>query len=481
MKGRQLFVGVLTILLTLSFSTMAQNEDLRFEFGAGGGIALGLTESEDDQIQPYGRAFFGSSWVNNIQTEIGLGFGLNGDDNYETRLIPIDVRLKFSPIVSDLWIPYVYTGLGALYYEVDTVPPDVSQTHDWNGWTAHIPYGVGVQYRTGDFLALELCGGGNYTFTDEINPVISEDDDGFLAAFLGLRYTIGGRITDSDGDGLTNKIEKQLGTDRKNPDTDGDGLTDGDEVSTYMTNPLKGDSDGDGLGDLDEINVHKTDPNKKDSDKDGLDDGAEITKYVTDPLKPDTDKDGLTDYDEVMTYMTDPKADDTDADGLSDSQEIQLHKTDPLKVDTDNGSIDDLAEINRGTDPFNAEDDIPAEEMLTIKESEHIVLEGVVFNSGSADLLLESEEILMKAYNTLKVYPEIKIEIRGYTDNTGSRAFNMKLSQKRADAIRDWLINKGIAPERLTAKGLGPDNPIAPNDTKEGRQQNRRIEFVRIK
>jgi OOP family OmpA-OmpF porin len=56
----------------------------------------------------------------------------------------------------------------------------------------------------------------------------------------------------------------------------------------------------------------------------------------------------------------------------------------------------------------------------------------------------------------------------------------MRLSEARADAVRDWLIEHGIEPERLTAVGLGPDNPIAPNDTREGRAQNRRIEFLRI-
>jgi OOP family OmpA-OmpF porin len=77
--------------------------------------------------------------------------------------------------------------------------------------------------------------------------------------------------------------------------------------------------------------------------------------------------------------------------------------------------------------------------------------------------------------------PDVTVEIQGYTDNTGNKATNQKLSQARADAVRTWLIDKGIAADRLTAKGFGSDNPIAPNSTKEGRAQNRRIEFFRTR
>ena len=73
------------------------------------------------------------------------------------------------------------------------------------------------------------------------------------------------------------------------------------------------------------------------------------------------------------------------------------------------------------------------------------------------------------------------MEIRGYTDNTGKKTANMKLSQSRAESVKAWLVKKGIAADRITARGYGPDNPIADNKTKEGRAQNRRIEFFRVK
>ena len=102
----------------------------------------------------------------------------------------------------------------------------------------------------------------------------------------------------------------------------------------------------------------------------------------------------------------------------------------------------------------------------------------MTFNSGSSEILPASEEILTIAFNTLEANPEIHVEIQGYTDNTGSLAYNKTLSQERAEAVMQWLVNQGIEAERLTAKGFGPENPIASNDTREGRKMNRRIEFV---
>ena len=159
---------------------------------------------------------------------------------------------------------------------------------------------------------------------------------------------------DTDGDGLTNNEEAQIGTDPLNPDTDGDGLGDGEEVKTYGTNPLAPDTDSDGLGDGDEVHNRKTDPLNPDTDGDRLIDGEEVTRN-TDPLNPDTDADVLNDGDEV-TRKTDPLNPDTDADGLNDGTEVTIG-TDPLKPDTDNDLLMDGQENQTCPHPLNPDTD----------------------------------------------------------------------------------------------------------------------------
>ena len=127
-------------------------------------------------------------------------------------------------------------------------------------------------------------------------------------------------------------------------------------------------------------------------------------------------------------------------------------------------------------------EEVPEErEALYVDEGQSLVLEGVTFASGSTNLTLEAQRILNQVVDILKKYPSMEVEIRGFTDNTGSYALNINISQRRAEAVKDYLVLNGIFPHRLKAFGFGPENPIAPNDTPEGRAKNRRIEFFRVK
>jgi outer membrane protein OmpA-like peptidoglycan-associated protein len=349
--------------------------------------------------------------------------------------------------------------------------------------------------------------------TRSTNTGMGKNNDAVLGIFLGASYTIIPTDDDADGDGLLRSEEKRLGTDPNKADTDGDGLNDGDEVKKYHTNPLKFDTDGDGLSDGDEVLKYKTDPMKFDTDGDGLSDGDEILKYNTDPLKVDTDGDGLSDGDEVLKYKTDPlkvdtdgdglsdadevlkyKTDplksDTDGDGLSDGDEVLKYKTDPLKADTDGDGFNDGIEVLRNTNPLDPKDppkevpkpiETPKAEPLKAEVGKAIVLEGVVFKAGSTAITASSDSVLGRALSTFLESPAIEVEIRGYTDNTGNAKANVKLSQGRANAVRTWLVKRGIPTARIKAKGYGSANPVAPNTTPEGRAQNRRIEFFRTK
>lgn len=152
---------------------------------------------------------------------------------------------------------------------------------------------------------------------------------------------------DTDGDGLTDQAEIELGSDPNNPDTDGDGLRDGEE-SQLGTDLLSTDSDGDGVPDGDEVQ-RGTNPSDPDTDGDGLADGNEI-QSGSDPLNPDSDEDGISDGDEVQRG-TNPLDADTDRDQLQDGDEIE-RGSDPLNPDSDGDGVVDGLDLDP-TDPGN--------------------------------------------------------------------------------------------------------------------------------
>ena len=102
----------------------------------------------------------------------------------------------------------------------------------------------------------------------------------------------------------------------------------------------------------------------------------------------------------------------------------------------------------------------------------------VLFDTGSANLKATARERLAKVAGILIAYPDIRVEIDGYTDSTGSDDFNMRLSQERSDSVRTYLSSQGVSQTAITTHGFGESNPIASNDTAAGRQQNRRVELV---
>jgi outer membrane protein OmpA-like peptidoglycan-associated protein len=109
-----------------------------------------------------------------------------------------------------------------------------------------------------------------------------------------------------------------------------------------------------------------------------------------------------------------------------------------------------------------------------------IVLMGVNFATNRAMLTEAARVELDKVVEKLKALPHVRLEVQGHTDITGSRESNIELSQRRAQAVVDYFAEQGIEPARLTARGYGPDRPRHDNETREGRQRNRRIELVRM-
>ena len=333
-------------------------------------------------------------------------------------------------------------------------------------------------------------------------------------AYLSMRYELGlgkepgyfeygdailDQLADSDGDGLTDLEEILIyHTDPNNPDSDGDGLTDGEEVRVYGTNPLNPDTDGDGLTDGDEVHKYHTNPRLADTDGDGLTDGDEVKKYHTDPLKVDTDGDGISDYDEIFKYHTDPLKPDTDGDGLSDYEEIFIYHTNPLLKDTDGDGIDDGTEVKvLHTDPLSkdtdgdgvpdSEDGCPLEPgpksnngcpVVPYQVGQRLDLPRIEFETGKWDILPQAFAPLNQLLGLMEKYPGTKISIQGHTDNQGDSLANERLSMNRSNAVRDWLVQHGISNTRLEARGYGQSRPITTNSTEQGRETNRRIEFI---
>ena len=437
-----------------------------------------------------GKGFLGFELTPALCLQVEAGYGqfktednynrLNGtyDSNTDTEgnnlqgtkvksnLIPIDIILKISPWskTAKNWNPYFYFGGGATYYSTDNSPYSTFSknyvSEDKSGWAGIFPAGVGTEVRLSDNVLLDFNMGAMYTTTDLLNHFVVPDFND-ATANVGLGITFGNfkpGVYDTDKDGLTDEYEQKTCTDYKNPDTDVDGLKDGAEVNQYKTNPCNKDSDGDQLND-----------------------GDEVIKYSTNPLNKDTDSDKLTDYDELMKYSTLPKDSDTDDDSLIDGDEVLTYKTNPKIADTDLGSIGDGVEVKRGTDPLNPSDDLPPVKEEPMKVGAVIILEGINFASGSYAISAGSDDILEKAYATMHDHPEIFVEISGHTDSRGGYNMNMTLSKNRAEAVKEWLVSRGIDGSRIETVGYGPDNPIASNDTEEGRYKNRRIEFKRVK
>jgi OOP family OmpA-OmpF porin len=112
-----------------------------------------------------------------------------------------------------------------------------------------------------------------------------------------------------------------------------------------------------------------------------------------------------------------------------------------------------------------------------VVESSVIVLQGVHFEYNSAQLTSSSISILMQAVDSLRGQASMKVEVAGHTDSSGSDAYNLDLSARRAQSVVDFLISQGIDRSRLTAVGYGESRPVADNSTAEGRASNRRVEF----
>jgi outer membrane protein OmpA-like peptidoglycan-associated protein len=236
--------------------------------------------------------------------------------------------------------------------------------------------------------------------------------------------------------------------------------------------PPPADRDGDGF--LDPDDKCPDDPGVApdgcpdlDADKDGIllpDDKCPEEKGVAPDGCPvaDRDGDGFLDPDDKCPDEPGVAPDgcpdlDPDKDGI-----LNPHDKCPNEPETKNG--------------YQDEDGCPDELPEEVKKFTG-VMEGIQFDVNRATIRPASFATLDAAAKVLTDYPELRLEISGHTDTDGTHDRNLKLSQERADSVKAYLVKKGVAEERIQTRGAGPDEPIADNKTREGKQQNRRIEF----
>jgi outer membrane protein OmpA-like peptidoglycan-associated protein len=237
----------------------------------------------------------------------------------------------------------------------------------------------------------------------------------------------------------------------------GENGTDIGLISEQMVVAMSTDRDGDGIPD--EVDQCPDVP----EDKDGFEDQDGCPDF-------DNDKDGI--YDAQDQCPSEPE----DRDGFQDLDGCP----DP---DNDKDGLPDLTDkcpnqpetMNR----YKDEDGCPDEKPVEIKQT--MTLTGVNFKTASAELLEESYFMLEKVYNSLEAFPNVNVEIGGHTDNQGGDSYNMALSNDRAKSVMNYLVQRGISENRITARGYGKTRPVASNDTPEGRAKNRRVEVVPIK
>ncbi|MDC0674690.1 OmpA family protein [Nannocystis radixulma] len=236
---------------------------------------------------------------------------------------------------------------------------------------------------------------------------------------------------DSDGDGFKDKVDKCPQTPGVAPD------------GCPQATP-EPDSDGDGF--LDSQDACPQDPGiapdgcpEKDSDGDGFLDSKDKCPQVPGVAPdgcppPDRDKDGIPDAEDKCPDVPETKNQYQDQDGCADEVPKQVTK-------------------------FTG------------------VIKGIFFDVDKDTIKKTSKSTLDNAVKVLKDFSDVKVEISGHTDSTGDRDHNIDLSKRRADAVKQYLVDKGIDAGRITTRGAGPDEPIADNKTAKGKSQNRRIEF----
>ncbi|MBN2359161.1 MAG: OmpA family protein [Deltaproteobacteria bacterium] len=418
---------------------------------------------------------------------------------------------------------YYRAGVGFRFDEAASLPLEIDLTV--NGATAAL-----TPFKSLNQNPLELMGGVAYDVWGPLQ-LLGGAGVGLVAGyatpdlrlFAGVRFAP--RRHDRDGDGIEDGDDRcpdepedrdgfEDGDGCPDPDNDGDGVLDAKDRCPVLAGVPEeqgcpaGDRDGDGVADRDDACPEEPGPvalqGCPDRDGDGVadrDDRCPDEPGVADNggcPRPDIDKDRDGVPDSVDDCPDQPGLSmlrgcpDQDGDGIADRDDTCPEQAGPAMFkgcpDTDQDGIPDNLDrcvndpetINGIDDEDGCPDHGPAQVTVTAEKIE--IGDKVYFDTDKATIKARSFKLLDQVASILMAHPEIElVRIEGHTDSQASDDYNLKLSQQRADAVKDYLATKGVGVERLEAIGFGETKPVASNNTAAGREKNRRVEFHIVK
>lgn len=395
----------------------------------------------------YGK--YGAVDHDKVEFESAMGYG------------DLTLKYKFIRSESALFRPFVFLGVGGRYLmEVDENP------NCEPGFSMVIPAGLGCDLRLSERFSLRYIATYGYGLSDDQDKRdCGSYGDQQLLHSLGLAYsfTFNG---DRDNDGIPNKQDECPDTpegvqvDEKGCplDTDKDGVYDyldkcpgtpAEAAGTIDSTGCPIDTDGDGVADfLDKC----------------PDTPAEAAGKVDDKGCPlDSDGDGVVDYLDQCEGTPAAAAGKVDDKGCP--------------IDSDGDGVADFEDKCPAVVGIKANKGCP-EIKEEVKQVFQKALNGIEFQTGKATIKKSSNKILDQIVTIMNENPAYLLLINGHTDNVGKADKNLTLSNDRANAVKTYLVNKGVDEKRMTAKGFGQEKPVADNKTAAGRAKNRRVEFV---
>ncbi len=446
-------LGKLTLVLLLAVSfnfAGAQNEDNPWAISFGINAVDFYPTGEDAPLGGYFDEFF------------------NATDHY--NILPSISTLTVSRYLSDNFSFGVAGSINRIDKFGDASVDDLT----YYGLDGIIKYSFANVIKSKK-LEPHLGIGGGYTWVDDIGRGTLNGSAGLTYWFTrNIGLSVQSTYKHSFEDALASHFQHTAGISIQfgGKDTDGDGIYDKHdkcpEVAGLEAFDGCPDSDNDGIEDSkDEC------PNEAglaefngcaDTDKDGVANNKDECPTVAGVKElngcPDADKDGVTDSKDKCVNEAGPAANngcpwlDTDKDGVLDK--------------------DDKCPNEVGTVANNGCPELPNEEVQKqLSEYANVI----TFNTNRSSFKKEAFKTLVAITGILKEFPQANFKIEGHTDSTGSSAYNTKLSNERANAVLDYLVENGIAKARLSAQGFGEDAPKASNKTRAGRAENRRVEI----